>query len=137
MLNSVLWSAGNSLTTGGFLNYFASELGASTFLLALIAATPETVGLAGLATRPLLRWGVRRKSLFLVTSILARTTALVIPLLAWNRTAEHGAWTPWLLWTAIAAAAVFQGVSAVAYHTWLADALPVGAWWVVRNWTST
>ncbi len=128
MLNSVLWSAGNSLTTGGFLNYFASELGASTFLLALIAATPETMGLSGLATRPLLRWGVRRKSLFLVASILARTTALIIPLLAWNRPAANTEWTSWLLWMAIAVAAVFQGVSAVAYHTWLADALPVEDW---------
>ena len=82
LVNSLLWTAGNGLTTGGFLNFFAIELGASASLLGLIAATPETLGISGLATRPLLRWGIQRKSLFLLTSLLARAVSLTIPLLA-------------------------------------------------------
>lgn len=134
LVNSLLWTAGNGLTTSGFLNYFALELGASASLMGLIAATPETFGVSGVASRSLFRWGMRRKALFLTTSLLARVAALLIPLLA-CQFAVWDAWPrAWLLWGSLAVAAVFQGIASVAYHTWLADAVPAEDWGRLFAW---
>lgn len=78
LVNSVLWTAGS----GGFLNYFVLELGASAASLGPIAAMPKTFGISGLATRRLFRWGLPRKTLYLGTSLTARAASLIIPLLA-------------------------------------------------------
>lgn len=134
LMNSLLWTAGNGLTTGGFLNYFAIELGASASLLGLIAATPETFGISGLASRTLFRWGHRRKTLFLVTSLLARAVTLLIPLLVLPYFSEISLPRTWLLWGSLAVAAIFQGIASVAYHTWLADAVPSEDWGRLFAW---
>ncbi len=134
IVNSLLWTAGNGLTTGGFLNYFALELGASASLLGLIAATPETFGISGLASRSLIRLGIQRKALFLTTSLLARAAALLIPLLACQFSLWDAWPRAWLLWGSLAVAAVFQGLASVAYHTWLADAVPSEDWGRLFAW---
>lgn len=42
--NAALWTAGHSLTSVAFLSYFAVDLGASAFALALLAALPAEPG---------------------------------------------------------------------------------------------
>ncbi len=49
--NQMLWTAGYSLTTGGFLSYFGYELGASEIVIALLLVIPETAGIFGLLAR--------------------------------------------------------------------------------------
>ncbi|MCH7688750.1 MAG: hypothetical protein IH899_19055 [Planctomycetes bacterium] len=54
--SQALWTAGYSLTTGGFLTFFGYELGAKTFMIAVLLAIPETVSIFGL----LARWVIQR-----------------------------------------------------------------------------
>lgn len=128
LVNQMLFTAGWSLTTGGFFNYFGQELGAKGFETALLAATPETVGVLALGSR-CFAW--RREAiarLCLITSVLARLVMLGVPLLAWPAFRERVGAGPLTLWAILAVGSLFQAVGSVAYHTWLADLIPREEW---------
>jgi hypothetical protein len=75
VVNQALWTAGYSLTTGGFLTYFGYELGAKGILIALLLVIPETVGIAGLLTRWIIHCVGNRKTVWLVSSLFAPAAA--------------------------------------------------------------
>ena len=80
--NKLLWTAGYSLTTGGFLLYFAKELQATAFQIALILVIPETVGSIAVLSRRLINFFQSRKKTWLVLSIFSRIVSIGIPLSA-------------------------------------------------------
>src|SRR5579863_627281 len=50
LINGVLWSVGNGLTTGTLIYYLAQELGAKGTALGVLIAAPTLVGLLRLLT---------------------------------------------------------------------------------------
>jgi MFS family permease len=136
LLNQALWTAGDALTTGAFLTYFARESGATNPQITLLLVVPETVGLCGFLARALIRRGVGRRGMYLTASLLARAASLGIPaavLLAPNAAAATASGTApgaglWLLVAALAVSQAFQAVAYVAYLSWLADLVPEHRW---------
>ncbi len=126
--NQLLWTAGYALTSGGFLLYFAAELGAKGFVTATLLALPELVGLSAVGTRPLVRWFGHRKWLWASAGLLARLASLAISLMAFPslRPTSHGALT--VLIVALAVSQVLQSISYVALLSWLADLVPETRW---------
>ncbi|HEX6987656.1 MAG TPA: MFS transporter [Planctomycetaceae bacterium] len=123
--NQVLWTAGYSLTTGGFLLYFARELGANDGWIALLLVLPESVGVAGLMTRAAIRTFSGRKRLYLAATLLARLVALPVPLLAFRTSDASPLW--WLV-GCVAATHAVGAVAYVAYLSWLSDLMPERRW---------
>ncbi len=128
LLNSMLWTAGNALTSGGFLSYFASELGASSFVLAVLLATPETVGITALAGRFLIDALGDRKRTWLICSLISRAALLGIPLLAIPQLRPSGVDPVWVMIAFLAVAQSAQAVAFVAYFSWLSDLVPQQRW---------
>jgi len=126
--NSMLWTAGNALTSGGFLSYFASELHASPFVLAVLMATPETVGIMALAGRPIIRCLGDRKRTWLVCSLISRGALCGIPLLAIPALRPTGIDPVWIMIGCLAVAQAAQAIAFVAYFSWLSDLVPGHRW---------
>ena len=128
MLNQVLFSAGHSLTSGAFLIWFATDLGAKGFLVALILALPELTAVFGLGTRPLLQFAINRKALFFLGTSLRALILIGIPLadIPWFR--DHLPNPLYWLVGAVALANAVGGVSHVAYLSWLSDLAPEHQW---------
>lgn len=122
--NQVLWTAGYSLTTGGFLLYFARELRATDLWISVLLVLPESAGIAGLLTRPAVR-AAGRKRLYVAATALARLAALPIPLLAFAPTDARPLW--WLV-GCVAATHAVGAVAYVAYLSWLSDLMPERRW---------
>lgn len=125
--NQVLWTAGYSLTTGGFLLYFARELGAGATWISLLIVLPETVGLLGLATRSLIGSAEGRRRLYLIATMVARVVALPIPLVALavdqGRSVSIG-----LLIGSVVATHAIGAIAYAAYLSWLSDLMPERRW---------
>jgi MFS family permease len=126
--NQLLWTAGYPLTSGGFLLYFASDLGARGFLTSLLLALPELVGAGAVLTRPLIVAAGYRKRVWGVCGVLARLASLAIPLMTFPelRPPRNGAL--WVLVGALAVSQVLQAISYVAYLSWLSDLVPEERW---------
>jgi len=125
--NQTLWTAGYSLTTGGFFNYFAKELGADDRMMALLLVIPETVGILALTTRSLVRRLGPRKSVWIQFSLFARFVSLGIPLVGYWNGGMPGAG----LWVLAGCLAASQAAGAIAYLcllSWLADLVPRDHW---------
>ena len=126
--NQGLWTAGYALTTGGLLSYFAKGLGASSFLIGVILALPETAGVLGLGTRRAARWAGGKKRAFVVGTLLARAAGLPIPMLAvaglWPAGTDRLAW----LVGCVAVTHAIGSVAFVAYVSWLSDLTPERHW---------
>lgn len=127
-LNAALWTAGNVLTTGGFLNYFASDLGARGFSLAVLMATPELVGLSGMASRSLWRWSGDRRRIWLITTLIARLITFLIPCVGLFRQSVPTEAVPWVLIGVLVVAQAAQGIATTLYFSWLADLVSAGDW---------
>lgn len=125
--NQVLWTAGYSLTTGGFLLYFARELGASATWISLLIVLPETVGLLGLATRSFIGSAEGRRRLYFAATMGARVVALPIPLVALAVDQGESVWIGWLIGSVIATHAI-GAVAYAAYLSWLSDLMPERRW---------
>ena len=82
--NQLLRTAGYALTTGGFLVYFAKDLGASTIQISLILVIPETFGSLGLFSRRVINLLQSRKNTWLILSLISRVFSLGIPLAAFS-----------------------------------------------------
>jgi len=127
-INAALWTAGNALTTGGFLNYFAADLGARGFSLAILMATPELVGLSGMASRSLWRWNGDRRRVWLITTLIARFITFLIPCVGLFRQSFSPATVPWVLIGVLVVAQAAQGIATTLYFSWLADLVPSPDW---------
>lgn len=123
--NQMLFTAGYCLTSGGFLVFFAADLGASTRTTTWILTLPELVGLLAIFTPGLLHWVKNKKSLFLSCSILSRFALLLVPT-ALLLPGSEGRFS--LLITAIVLMGGFQSVAYTAYLSWLTDLAPEQSW---------
>ncbi len=127
--NQLLWTAGYSLTTGGFLLYFARELGANAAWIAVLLVLPESAGIAGLLTRSVARNIAARKRLFVTATIAARLVALPIPLLALlTPTSDAGGEFLWIVAACVVATHAIGAIAYTAYLSWLSDLMPDVAW---------
>jgi hypothetical protein len=126
--NQALWTAGYSLTTGGFLTYFGRELGASSFLIAVLLVTPETVGVLGLGSRWVIQRFQNRKRIWIVFSLAARLVSLGIPLLAFPQLRPPGIDPVWCLIGCLAISQVLGIVAYLAYLSWLSDLVDDDRW---------
>lgn len=128
VLNAALWTAGNALTSGGFLSYFAADLGARGLSMAVLMATPELVGLSGLASRGLWRWSGDRRRVWLMTTLIARMITFLIPCVGLFKQSLSPAAVPWVLIGVLAVAQAAQGIATTLYFSWLADLVPAREW---------
>jgi len=124
----MLWTIGNALTTGGFLSYFASELKADSIELAVLMATPETVGVAALSGRFIIRLMGDRKRTWLYCSLFARLASLGIPLLAFPHLRPTNIDPVWIMIGCLALSQAAQAIAFVAYLSWLSDLVPDHRW---------
>ena len=126
--SQALFTAGHVLSTGGFLYYFANSLDLPSVLFSVLMVTPEIAESSGVFVRPLvLRFG-NRKRIWIVSLIAARVFALGVPLIGLGRLGIAAEWRWWLLIGCVAAWYVCQGVSYVAYVSWLSDLVPEMQW---------
>ncbi|MFN7135263.1 MAG: MFS transporter, partial [Myxococcales bacterium] len=123
--NQVLWTAGYSLTTGGFLLYFARELGAKALWISVLLVLPESAGALGLFTRAAIRTFAGRKRLYVAATLLARLVAVPIPFLAFMPSGSRPLW--WLV-GCVAATHAAGAIAYVSYVSWLTDLLPERRW---------
>lgn len=129
ILGQMLFSAGHSLTTGGFLNYFANPFfkGFAVWM-AVMQIIPEAAESLALITRWLvLNWG-NRKTVWWGSLVLGRLAALAIPglVLLGMEPGSPGAMP--IIITLLAAWYLFQGISYTAYLSWLSDLVPEVNW---------
>jgi len=128
LLNSVLWTAGHALTSGGFLSYFASELGTDPFVLSILMATPESVGVLAIFGRAMIGRLGDRKRTWLICSLISRAALLGIPLLAVPTLRPSGIPPVWIMIGCLAVAQAAQAIAFVAYFSWLSDLVPETRW---------
>lgn len=126
--NQALWTAGYSLTTGGFLTYFGYELGATGLMIAVLLMIPETVGIVSLAARWVIQQAGNRKGVWIACSLLARFLSLGIPLLAFPTFRPLQADPLWLMIGFLAGSQAVQSVAYLSYLSWLADLVPEQRW---------
>ncbi|QDT53110.1 Major Facilitator Superfamily protein [Caulifigura coniformis] len=123
-----LFTAGHALTSGGFFNYFVSTYHPTATWLAILQAAPEFFETAGLFTRPIVTRIWSRKSLWILGLVLGRLAALAIPLIAivgGQRDASQV--LTWIL-VAVGFWYALQGLSYVAFLSWLSDLAPERTW---------
>ncbi len=123
-----IFTAGHALTTGGFFNYFVSSYRPSATWLAVLQAAPEFFETAGLFARPIVMRLMSRKTLWIAGLVLGRLAALGIPLVAILGQGRSA--TEVLSWIFVAVAAWYalQGLSYIAFLSWLSDLAPERTW---------
>lgn len=126
--NAALWMAGQTLTSGAFLSYFAVDLGASSLLLGFLAAAPELVGSSGLLSRWLTVQLASRKVLWLVCTLLARAFTLLIPFAGAPLIESWGLSSPWMVLGLVVISQSFQGIATTLYFAWLSDLTTSQGW---------
>jgi hypothetical protein len=123
-----IFTAGHALTTGGFFNYFVSSYSPTATWLAILQAAPEFFETAGVFARPIVMRLMSRKSLWIGGLIFGRVAALVIPLIAVLGQGKHAMDVlPWIL-VAVGGWYAFQGLSYIAFLSWLSDLAPERTW---------
>lgn len=123
-----IFTAGHALTTGGFFNYFVSSYKPTATWLALLQAAPEFFESAGVFARPVVMRLMSRKSLWIFGLVLGRLAALCIPLMAiLGQGKDAGEVLPWIL-VAVAGWYSLQGLSYIAFLSWLSDLAPERTW---------
>lgn len=128
MWNQWLWTSGYTLTSGGFLLYFAKRLGAVELTIAVLLVLPELSGVAALLSRPIIRLVGSRKRVFIVCSLLARGLLICVPL--WGFRSLQPEWTDSLGLELGLLVAIFalHSIAYTAYLSWLADLAPEHQW---------
>jgi Na+/melibiose symporter-like transporter len=128
MAGQMLFTAGHSLTMGGFFYYFVYEFDPSPLFLAAVQIAPETSGSLSVFARQLAVRVRNRKGIWIVSLLLARFLALLIPLaLLWPATADSRVPMTWILLCTIGWY-LCQGVAYVCYISWLSDLVPQVNW---------
>jgi MFS family permease len=128
LLESTLWAAGNAVTTGAFLMYFARDLGAAGAMIGIIAAVPETSGILRLLAPALIARLGNRKRTVIAASLAARVLSLGIPCIAVTRLSVPGIDPLFLFVSFLFAAQACQWIAYVAYISWLSDLVPRQRW---------
>jgi len=134
LLNQLLWTAGYSLTTSRFLYYFASDLGANAWMIAVLHVIPETFGVLGLTSRLWIKQFRSRKKTFLWFSLVARAVSLLIPLFAFVQLGPENASLLWFFAAIIAVVHICQAVAYLAYISWLSDLVNNKHWGQFFAW---
>lgn len=126
---TLLWTAGNSLITGGFLTYFAAELGIRDRRMALLLALPELIGGLSILTRPL-DWGFQnRKRTWLVASLLARLASLAIPVFfLLESSGTVSSFSDLGILIPLGIASLLQAIANVAWLSWMSEICPRPIW---------
>ena len=116
-----LWTAGVSLTAGGFLTYFAAQLGAKGLTMSLILVLPEIIGASGFGAGKCIRWTRSPKRVWQAGSWLSLAALAGLPLSA----AIESQQVRWPLFlTAMCAMACGRGLASVAFWSWLGQSIP-------------
>ncbi len=126
--NQLLFTAGYSLTTGGFLTYFAKDLNASKIQIAIILIIPETLGTFGLLSRHVINYFQSRKKTWLYLSILSRIMSFGIPLAAIVHMNGFDHSLYYLFIPAMIITAILNSFAYMAYLSWLSDLAPEQKW---------
>lgn len=124
----MLWTIGFSLTTGGFLTYFAYEIGAKAVPIAVILVIPEMAGVCGVFSRTITKLFGNRKRTYIWCSLIARFVSLLIPALAIESVRESIPSPIWVLIAVLAATNIVQAIAYNAYISWLTDLVPEYNW---------
>ncbi|MFQ5735056.1 MAG: MFS transporter [Planctomycetaceae bacterium] len=127
-VNQALWTAGYSLTSGGFLVYFGKELGATGFVLALLLVVPETAATFGLLSRWVIQRVGNRKRVFLRFSVIARVASLGIPVSAFVDSNSSGMEPLHVMVALLAVVHVVQSIAYLSYLSWLSDLVTDRHW---------
>ncbi len=128
VLSQALFTAGNSLTTGGFFNYFVNDLHPGAFLFALVQIAPENSEAMSFFSRWLIVRFYNRKLVWIYGLLLARVVALLIPLAILY---PHKSWTgvPMIyILTCTVVWYVCQGAAYLSLISWLSDLVPEQNW---------
>ncbi|MBL8851574.1 MAG: MFS transporter [Planctomycetaceae bacterium] len=128
VIGQMLFSTGNVLSTGGFLYYFANEFRPSAALFALLQVAPEVAESLGVFARPVVDTFGGRKRAWMALLIIGRLAALVIPAMAFPALRPEGVDPFWIIVTSVAVWYACQGLSFVAYLSWLSDLAPERQW---------
>lgn len=128
ILSQMLFSAGNVLTTGGFLYYYADAFGPSAVQLSFLLILPELAESLGFLARPLSRSVGSLKRTWLISLLSARLFACGVPLMAAPVLASGAVWRFELLVGWVAGWYVLQGIAYVCFIAWLSDLMPETSW---------
>lgn len=129
MLGQLLFVAGNSLTVGGFFNFFVSRFDPTAFLFAVAMIVPETSQSLSVLGRVILRWSPRRKRNWIGFLIAGRMAAMLLPVADLLERSESSLIDPMtyiLVCTGIWY--LCQGIAYVNYISWLSDLVPEVRW---------
>lgn len=129
MLSQLLFMAGNSLTVGGFFNYFVSRFDPTAFLLAAAMIVPETSQSLSVLGRWILQWNPSRKRNWIGFLIVGRVAAMLLPLAYLLQLSSDPIVEPMtfiLLCTGVWY--LCQGIGYVNYISWLSDLVPEVRW---------
>lgn len=127
MVSQLLFMAGNSLTVGGFFNYFVAQFRPSGLWMAAAMIAPETSQSFSVLGRWLMAKWRNRKLNWIVCLIAGRLASMLLPVaLLWPAGQSHeplqlilGCTVVWYL---------FQGLAYVNYISWLSDLVPEVNW---------
>lgn len=126
VISQMLFTAGHSLTTGGFLYYFAYSFGPSAFFLAALQIAPETSEAFSFITRTLLNRFQSRKWLWVYCLLFGRIAALLIPCsLFFQQNADFALVT---ILISICLWHLLQGIAYCSYISWLSELVPTMNW---------
>ncbi len=128
VVSQVLFTAGNVLTTGGFLYYYADAFGPSAFQFSFLLILPELAESVGFLARPLSRWIGSRKRTWMACLLGARLFALGVPLMAAPVLASGDAWPFEILVMWVAGWYLLQGIAYACFISWLSDLMPQTSW---------
>jgi hypothetical protein len=127
--STLWWTVGNSLTTGGFLTYFAAQMGIREQWMGLFLALPELAGGLACLTRSVDRGFANRKVTWVACSLLARIIAFAIPVSIFFSGAEGGtSRVVVMLFAVLGVVSVLQAMANVAWLSWMSEVFDRSEW---------
>ncbi|WP_437230680.1 MFS transporter [Planctomicrobium sp. SH661] len=121
--------AGNSLTVGGFFNYFVVQFHPSSFLMAAAMIAPETSQSFSVIGRWVALRSRNRKLNWIVFLIAARLAGMMLPLaLLWPVGSGMSQEPIFFILSVTFAWYLLQGIAYVNYISWLSDLVPEVHW---------
>ena len=126
VFSQLLFTAGHSLTTGGFLSYFVYQFHPSAFFLAAVHVAPESSEALSFFTGAILNRVRSRKWLWIVCLILGRISALLIPAALLFQ--DNSSLALPVILGALIVWHLFQGVAYCSYISWLSELVPELHW---------
>jgi len=129
MLSQLLFVSGNSLTVGGFFNYFVNQFQPSAFLMAAAMIAPETAQSFSLVSRWVVHRFPNRKRNWIVFLIAGRVVSMLMPLaLLWPASTPDTTVPLMLILGCTAVWYFLQGIAYVNYVSWLSLLVPEVNW---------